>query len=309
MLKKIFLVALVFGSISCNSNKGTQLLAGNINTDDAGGTVPGIICPAGYVFVKSYLNGVSDFCVMQFEAKMSEDNKAVSKPENTPWVNITQIAAKSECTKLGEKYDLISNPEWISLARHLESQDDNWTSGEVGEGLIYRGHSDDTPSVILSVNDPDDFYDQTGNTLVTGKSQRRVLLLESGEEVWDLSGNVLEYVDFTLGGELVSPPTCVGFNWMQFQSLKTNCPNFTPGDVDPVNFKNHNPFNEAYGLGRVHGGNAGGFIRGGSKGFGANATQKINNQILAGIYSFGLDAPANHPGGFGHVGFRCVYRP
>ena len=131
-------------------------------------------CPDGYILVPSNSEvGVqNDFCVMKYEAKAWNDVNSddiidygevnangcnevdcttdnwglsnhipVSMPENHPWRKIDQASAKSECTSLGANYDLISNPEWMTIARNVESVDTNWSGGSVGSGCLFRGNN------------------------------------------------------------------------------------------------------------------------------------------------------------------------
>lgn len=78
---------------------------------------------------------------MQFEAKNDGSGNAVSQPANTPWVLITHNDAKSECMNIGGNYDLISNAEWMAIALEIELNQNNWSSGIVGTGMIYGGGS------------------------------------------------------------------------------------------------------------------------------------------------------------------------
>ena len=89
-------------------------------------------CPAGYVPVPSLKNYTEDsFCVMKYEAKLSsEDNsKAVSVPEGPPLTSVSHQAAKEFCGKNGSGYNLITNDQWQTIARHIEKEGDNWFLG------------------------------------------------------------------------------------------------------------------------------------------------------------------------------------
>ena len=112
-------------------------------------------CPANYVFVPKNTAYVSkDFCVMKYEAKAetnaggSYDSDGLSvnlsnyKPgstaSNLPWRSINRVNARTECQSLGSGYDLISNAQWQTIARNLELQGTNWTTGTC---LLYTSPS------------------------------------------------------------------------------------------------------------------------------------------------------------------------
>lgn len=136
-------------------------------------------CPSGYVEVPSNPGfGVSRFCVMQYKAKAWNDansNNVIDAGESDadgcgeaacttagwgsashvpgstetglPWRMIDQVDAKAECQSLNskfgvtDKYDLISNPEWMVIARNAENVAANWSSGTVGTGCMFRGNN------------------------------------------------------------------------------------------------------------------------------------------------------------------------
>lgn len=115
-------------------------------------------CPNNYVLVPGDATlGTSDFCVMTFEAKAWADlnengevdenevdengcggsctvgnwasiptYKPVSQADQKPWRNISQEQAKLACNALNvpgrTNFALISNPEWMTIARNIENQ-------------------------------------------------------------------------------------------------------------------------------------------------------------------------------------------
>lgn len=118
-----------------------------------------------------------------------------------PLTNLTISEAITACRLIGTH--LITNLEWMTIARDLEKQGINWTTWEVNNGYIYNGNSANTTYWVESVpwsnsgvditwgqDTPDMTFDRTGN-------DRRQLMLWNGEIIWDFSGNVFEFVNKT----------------------------------------------------------------------------------------------------------------
>jgi hypothetical protein len=154
-------------------------------------------------------DGVPSFCIAKFEMKhptdatgknhTHRDNNAVpvSQPQNKPWTEITRDKARAACERVtlpGFTVALISNGEWQAVARNIESTAANWSGGKVGEGAIPRGSSDGIPNDGLPVTSEVDPYDGTGNSASSGWEQKRIHQLSTGDVVWDLAGNVSEWV-------------------------------------------------------------------------------------------------------------------
>jgi prepilin-type N-terminal cleavage/methylation domain-containing protein len=153
-----------------------------------------IVCATGYVLVPgNALYGTSDFCVMKFESK-NVASVATSVAAGTPWVSITQTAAITACSALGSKYHLITNEEWMTIARNVEQVAGNWTTSTVGSGELYSGHNDSIPNVTLAAS-IDDNLGYTGTSNSAPSNQRRTLTLSNGGVIWDMAGNAWEWVD------------------------------------------------------------------------------------------------------------------
>jgi len=154
-------------------------------------------CPEGYIKVPGNSTyNLSDFCVMKYEAKKGSNDSPVSTATGDPWVDISQTNAIAKCSSLGLKYHLITNNEWMTIARNIEQVKSNWSGGAVGFGYIYSGHNDGKPNNALSAssNDSEGYY-LTGQT---SGNQRRTFTLTNGEIIWDLSGNVWEWTNNTI---------------------------------------------------------------------------------------------------------------
>ena len=161
-------------------------------------------CPTGFVPVcGNPVLGTSDFCVMKFEAK-NVGGVATSQTGDTYWT-LTPPNAYSSCnsltaTNFDGDFALISNRQWMTLARAIEAMASNWSGGAVGRGHLARGHSDNSPNAFLAVTDEDDPWDGTeqdgSEAGGAGWEQRRTHDLPGGGVVWDLAGNATESVDW-----------------------------------------------------------------------------------------------------------------
>lgn len=270
--------------------------------EDVGGSCEKIFtCPANYLMIKENNRlGVKKFCVMRDEAR-DEGGNPVSSQSGLPWVSLTITEAKSKCVSLGEDYDLISNPEWLAIANEIESNPSNWSSGVVGSGKLAVGHTDYDPYLLS--REENSSYFKTKNNANNGWDQRRNLFLESGEEIWDFSGNAWEWVDYSLGGALDAANSKCGPQWREFYHINLGCGVNGLAEIDymPLNPAGINSWDYGanYNLGRIYGQNnlsEGYLLRGGAFTAGQDS----------GIYSLALDADAHS--GANNIGFRCVFR-
>lgn len=180
-------------------------------------------CPEGYIPVPGNhlygtMNEKGGFCVMKWEAKTDANSTVqtacrenvtrfswshgktgagydcnvssyniVSTEENYPIVNIAQSDAstfdsKEACASAGGH--LITNEEWMTIARNIELVPDNWSGGSIGNGYLPRGNSD---NVLVGGT-----YVYDGTNPGTGIN-KRTLKLTNGQEVWDLAGNLFNW--------------------------------------------------------------------------------------------------------------------
>ena len=247
--------------------------------------------------------GSDAFCVFKTEAKNNGAGVPISAYEGISWGNITAGNAKTACQSIsleGGTSDLISNIEWMTIAWDIEATAANWSGGEVGNGKLNTGHSDNNPSSILSISDPTNPWDQTNNNS-SDWSQKRTFVLNSGEVIWDLAGNINEWVDWERGGATYTkgPTTCAHDDWEELYPFECE-------DIPPQTYLPGNPANipfadytsENYGLGKVYSaGTYGGVLRGG----------KYDHSTSAGIFSVHFNNNTAAPYNF--KGFRCVWRP
>ncbi len=163
-------------------------------------------CPTGFIVVPGDSTyGTSDFCVMKYEAK-NVSGVATSVAAGSPWTNTdvewsdAKVYAEDAC----EGCHLITEAEWMTIAKNVASVASNWTGGAVGSGMLYNGHNDNAPisgvPLTGSSTDDNDGYYLTGN--VAPSSQRRTLKLTNNETIWDFAGNAAEWVDASIGAGL-----------------------------------------------------------------------------------------------------------
>ncbi|MDD4050211.1 MAG: SUMF1/EgtB/PvdO family nonheme iron enzyme [Candidatus ainarchaeum sp.] len=176
-------------------------------------------CPEGYIPVPgNHLYGTMNerggFCVSKYQMKMDANgdgkgnlvvdypdcntgslsyntwsyencdysDSLVSTPEGSPITRITQTEAIAACAAVGGH--LITNNEWMTIARNIEQVPSNWSSGVVGEGYLPRGNSSSSGAM-------DGFDALSGTT-------KRTLTLTNGEVIWDLAGNVWQWTSDTI---------------------------------------------------------------------------------------------------------------
>ncbi len=174
-------------------------------------------CPAGYIAVPGNpLYGTQDFCVMKYEAK-AVGGVARRQAAETPWVSINQTTARTACQTAGGR--LMNLRERQTIARNLEGVGSNWSGGSVGSGSLWRGHSDNAPAGALAASTNDaDGYSGTGN--VAPSVERRTHTLSNGQVIWDMSGNVWEWLDDTILGQ-EKPNNDSGFYFQEWTDFNT----------------------------------------------------------------------------------------
>ncbi len=250
--------------------------------------------------------GLDDFCVMKYEGDAYSgiaNSSASSQPSS--WINFTE--SLNNCSALGTGYHLITNREWMTIARQIETNSFNWNSSQIGSGFVFKGHTDDSPSSRLnaSLNDNDGYY-STGNSSSVGPNQRRTHYLSNGEVIWDFAGNLEEWVDANETGDILNGDICGNSIIYSFYGNDGNseCPYQYPyNKTNTINKKfeigplgNYNANN---GIGRIEGDTnpiLTYMTRGGSYLYG------IDN---SGIYT--VDMQLSSFGGDSRSGFRCVY--
>jgi len=238
-----------------------------------------------------WINTGLGFCVMEYEAKIQGDdngNQAYnsafvpeSRSTGTPWVNISQINAIAECKSIGAH--LISNAEWMALARDVESVSSNYVSG-----VLKRGNVGDTATGNYDGANPEA---GVTNSLAT-------LTLSNGQQIHHLSGNVFEWIDYTISGVGSQPKDNDDsiWAWNEFSAIDTW------GNV--LGYENVGPKNPSLdgstGAGRIYSANDATYAtvralrRGGS----------WSSTSYAGVFALSTDLGPT--AAYTDIGFRCA---
>jgi len=290
-----------------------------------------LACPSGWVWVPGdHLFGTNDFCVMKYEAKYDctgdgvgdtatacnapadsglgldwrdvaqDSSKVVSTADGAPIVHITHTQAVSACPS---GTHLITNAEWMTIARNAASLASNWANGVIGStvasgGGLKRGNVGITDSVS---------YDGTDPEYGTGRDVKAKLVLSNGQEIWDISGNVWQHVRRDEDDTLTPQNRQPGLGDVCDDAAGTGCwGEFTDiTDYRDLTYDIIRPFDSAlnanYGVGRIWTYGDGEtattdrvFLRGGAWAGGT----------YAGVFTLGLDWDTSDQSS--NVGFRCA---
>lgn len=265
------------------------------------------VCPENFVGIPSLEDYTEDsFCLSKYEMKNDGSDNAISQAADIPYVSLSQTEAVTACANAN--YELVTNDEWQTVARNIEQQDMNWESATGGSvGGLSRGHSDDSPSNSLAATeDNDEGCDGTEETCdgSTWATQRRTHVLSNGEIVWDLAGNVSEWVKDTNSSVFdadayISQVTATSHATSGALSGGTTTTSRTAKDqFGPVEDYISLSSGDYGGLGYgILSGSAGAIYRGGVW----SSVEK------SGVFFVGLDNAGDT--GSAEIGFRCAYHP
>lgn len=283
----------------------------------------GYACPTNYIAVpfNTGVGTTTDFCVAKYEMKCvgtscptatpGANAVATSQPSGAPWVSIDQTNSITACSNLNaingvsNKYYLISNPEWMTIARNLENVDTNWTNGTAGSGVLARGWMNSLNTAVAPSTDANCLYNTGANTCgATGTvDYKRTHMLSNGEVIWDLSGNVWEWVNWQVTpankAYVAASPIATNQGWKEFKDLNTNIG--AADEMKPSTWQS--TFLTATGAEGIGLYAAGTNSTGGAAFRGGHWSRGIN----AGVFALQLLNASTLPSV--NVGFRCVYRP
>ena len=258
--------------------------------------------------------GTNDFCVMKYEAKCTEalgtdcaiaTHSPISQAANRPWVSIKQPYTVTECASLGKGFHLMTNDEWMTIGANIVNVGSNWSSGTVGSGHLYRGHSDNSPTVPCPAdNDDNKAYveDDAGNSCTAyskdgteddENTQRRTHTLSNGQVIWDIAGNADEWVQYFNEVDKATPVT---HDWYEYSLPVVGTSAMPLTDLIPqIAIDNGWDSSNSIGkyLSRPNGGDRGGMRRG----------SNYYRGDKVGVFAIHMDPPSTQGTS---LGFRCV---
>ena len=265
------------------------------------------VCPGNFVGV-SALEGYTEdsFCVSKYEMKDDGSGNAVSQTADAPYVGLTRDEAVAKCTSAG--YSLSTNDEWQTVGRDIELTDSNWEGGEAGSaGGLSRGHSDDSPSNALAASDDDNNGCEGTEETCDGSTwdaQRRTHTLSHGEVIWDLAGNVSEWVKdssssaFDADAYISQVTESTHASSVALSGGTTTTARIAKNQFGPVGDYVSLSSGDYGGLGYgLLSGTAGAIYRGGL----------WNSLEEAGVFNVSLDSVGDS--GSTEIGFRCTHHP
>jgi len=273
-------------------------------------STPPITCPTWYVLVPwNPTFSTTDFCVAKYEMK-NVWWVATSQSALNPWVSITQSNAITACNNLWPWYHLITNNEWMTIARNIEANSQNWANwvvwSLVSEGWwLYRWNVNLNDSATCGNSIVLDWDTPWINCLV-GDRNKRIHILSNGNEIWDLSWNVWEHVNgtnniFSTTWLVIDWNVCWSTAWNSWSSINDglNSCNFTNTSPTFYSKSNYWPlwdYNALNGVWRIYSSISTNrlFARGGSY---------YNTAPYVGVFTLTMYGGAIYD----FLGFRCVF--
>ena len=267
----------------------------------------------------------------------ANSSQVVSVASGYPIANITHPNAVTRCSTVslnGSAAHLLTNDEYMTIARNAEAQNSNWSLGTVGSGYLFAGHNDNSPAVARPASTTDTgnyrcaYTDgdpgtespagscpsntAAGNSGTVG-NQVRTLTLSNGSVIWDIAGNVWEHVQRSTNnsGDSTSTmalPACsnnsAGWEWCQYGSTTTPYVSAWSSDVARTNVAPlSTSYNSGQGMGQVY-----------TYGTGANQSTTVflrggdwSNTTYTGAFTLHLYWTTS--GTSSNVGFRCASDP
>lgn len=136
-------------------------------------TVPDVTLPNGLL--------VPSFRVGKYVCSRDENDLVQVTEDGLPWTNIRYFDAIEACKASG--YNSLTETQWIAIAWDASQVDENWTGGKVGKGSMFQGLHKNTVNCA-----------QPGSYVSPDPDERRWLRLSNGEIIYDIGGNVWQWV-------------------------------------------------------------------------------------------------------------------
>ena len=226
---------------------------------------------------------------------------ATSQAASAPWVSVTQAEARTQCSAVGTGYHLVTNAERMAIARELESTTANWSSGTVGTGYVNRGWSANSTrtdtwsnTAVAASTAAGCLYNTAADTCAGAGTHtyKRTHTLTAGGTLWDFTGNVAEYIDWTVEAKDLA---------YSFGPITANNYEFTgvnAGTGMPVETwrPGNTSYDSTYGIGL--------YSTGGGSITAARVFGSFDDGIWSGIYGLAMGSVTASNS---RIGFRCAY--
>lgn len=249
-----------------------------------------------------------------------------------PEFDTTVNNSKNYCQMNG--WHLITNAEWMTIARNAETVPANWCNRDgsqcgfapgTSNTILANGHNDNagessasasTHGALIAAPDDQPCFGTTtdGSNTCGGKSsQKRTLTLTNGAVIWDFAGNVWQWVDAEVAQKdqpqsQTGGKQDFGWKWSEFSQGTKERPSaiIDNGQSLVLGYDAFRPSNSSWnstnGVGRVYH----------FSGTTTNTTQFTF--IRGGNWRHGDDSgaftihmsPTDHTHNIDDVGFRCV---
>lgn len=182
------------------------------------GTSAPLNCPDGFIGVPGHAEFHQEgFCIAQYEMTYSDadtPNTLDSGNRNTvvyiewqipvsqawtyPIASINQLQAITACQNMWDGIHLVTNDEWMTVARNIERTPENWSTGVVGLWYLYNGVSNNETLWCNSTwgnTEPRPYWTTTWPWTDTNCNIKREFTLSNGLSLWDIAWNVSEHVN------------------------------------------------------------------------------------------------------------------
>ncbi len=171
-------------------------------------------CPDWFIWVPGDSRFAQKwFCVAQYEMSFewidtpdvswrnavdyrnNPTGKIQSKRWGLPITMLTQQQAIDACKWLGKGYHLITNDQWMTIARNIEFESENWSSGIAWTWFVHNWNTNSSDYGCQDRSPNASHGATTWPTTNTACNAMRKRKLSNSSYIWDLSWNVREHVN------------------------------------------------------------------------------------------------------------------